>query len=178
MKTIDDLSIEKYGKPYRELPDDGAEQDCIQGEFSRLCKTLVFEGVGWERASSSSDVGNCRIRTRIKNNDGVFVYLEINGFERSKYDKPQRPFEITGYVMHCYSQDCNERSEWRKLEHARFNYTASALIEFVNQNLNCSFNALRVVNDGSVLVHETWQPLCESIKPVPSGFISDEAWSQ
>jgi hypothetical protein len=35
MKTIDEISVEKYNKIYRKLPDDGPEQDFIQSEFSR-----------------------------------------------------------------------------------------------------------------------------------------------
>ena len=123
-------------------------------------KNLIFEGAGWAQAGSSSDVGNCRIRTRIKNNAGEMVYLEINGFERA--GSMPRPFETTGYVMHCYGQDCNESSRWRKLENASFNYTAASLIEWVNKHLGCSFDALEVVNDGRVQVHNTCLSLCDS----------------
>lgn len=34
--TRDTIALEKYGKRYRELPDDGAEQDFIAGEADRL----------------------------------------------------------------------------------------------------------------------------------------------
>lgn len=120
---------------------------------------LIFEGAGWEKASSSSDIGNCRIRTRIKNDSGIVIYLEINGFERTKYTP--RKFPISGYVMHCFSGDCNESSEWRNLERqSEFNYTAENLLRWVNENLGCSFDSLSVVNDGSVQVHGTTQPLC------------------
>ena len=30
MKTLDDISLDKYGKTYKQLPDDGAEQDFVQ----------------------------------------------------------------------------------------------------------------------------------------------------
>ena len=122
---------------------------------------LIFEGAGWEKSSSSSDVSNCRIRTRIRNNAGTVIYLEINGMERTKYTP--RKFPVSGYVMHCYSADCNESSIWRNLErNSEFNYTAEGVLQWVNENLACSFDALRVVNDGSVQVHDTEQPLCES----------------
>ena len=35
-KTLNQISQEKYGKDYNHLPDDGAEQDFVQGEYSRL----------------------------------------------------------------------------------------------------------------------------------------------
>ena len=86
------------------------------------------------------------------------LQAEINGSERTKYTP--RPFPITGYVMHCFSQDDNEVSEWRKLESETFDYTAQGLIAFVNEKLGCSFDSLRVVNDGSIQVHETRLALC------------------
>lgn len=132
---------------------------------------LIFEGAGWEKASSGSDVGNCRIRTRIRNNDGVIVYLEINGFEVTKYTP--RKFPITGYVMHCFSKDCNESSRWRELErNSEFHYTAENLLRWVNEWIGCSFDSLQVVNDGSVQVHDTTQPLCESKKETARGAYS------
>lgn len=122
-------------------------------------KTLIFEGAGWEKAPSN-DVGNCRIRTRIKNNAGDIIYLEINGFEATKYTK--RPFPMTGYVMHCFNKDCNESGPFRNCEHGTFEYNSKALIQWVNENLNCSFDTLSVINDGSLPVHETDKPLCVS----------------
>lgn len=113
-------------------------------------KTLIFEGAGWEKASSASDIGNCRIRTRIKNNDGEIIYLEMSHGVKG------------GWVWHCFERDCNETSKWRKLEHKNFVWDKRNLIAFVNQNLNCSFTSLDVQNDG-VRVHDTEKPLCESI---------------
>lgn len=129
-------------------------------------KTLIFEGAGWEETKKQfPDIGNCRIRTRLVNDEGTVIYLEIMGRERHQgedgLDKP-------AYISHCFSgTDCNQVSEWRKLERgvaryngAAFNYTAENLIEWVNKNLRCSFTDLKVVNDGSVQVHETKEPLC------------------
>ena len=123
-------------------------------------KTLIFEGAGWDNAASNG-VGNCRIRTRIQNDKGEIVYLEINGFEETKYTK--RPFPFTGYVMHCFTRDDNESSPFRECENEKFEYTVTSLIEWVNRKLNCSFDALSVINDGSVQVHETDKPLCTSL---------------
>lgn len=122
---------------------------------------LIFEGAGWEKAPSS-DVGNCRIRTRLVNDDGVTIYLEIHGCERTKYTA--RPFDFTGYASHCYAADCNESSEWKRLEGKPFSYTAAGLLAWVNENLRCSFTQLEVVNDGSAAVHETEGALCQSPK--------------
>ena len=36
MKTLNQISQEKYGKDYNHLPDDGVDQDFVQGEYSRL----------------------------------------------------------------------------------------------------------------------------------------------
>jgi len=129
-------------------------------------KTLIFEGAGWENASSASDIGNCRIRTRIKNNAGEIIYLEMSGREKSKYGKHEMDWpDFVGFVHYCHEgHDCNEtKSRYRKLSlHTRINWQAKYLLEWVNFNLNCSFDSLRVVNDGSIQVHDTKEPLCES----------------
>ena len=125
-------------------------------------QTLIFEGAGWEKASSASDIGNCRIRTRIRNNAGEIIYLEMNGREKSKYDKNEKNYpDFIGWVQHCYIED-DDRSKYRKFEGARFSWGAKTVLEWVNENLNCSFNSLDVQNDG-VRVHDTKLPLCESL---------------
>ena len=44
MKTIDEISHERYGKNYNQLPDDGAEQDCVQGIFSSQPRPAIDAG--------------------------------------------------------------------------------------------------------------------------------------
>lgn len=124
-----------------------------------MSKTLIFEGAGWDKASSASDIGNCRIRTRIKNNDGEIIYLEMMGREKSKYDRNEMfgP-DVIGFVMHCHIKD-NDSSKYRKLERDRYVWNAKTVLDWVNFNLNCSFNSLEVQNDG-VRVHDTTLPLC------------------
>lgn len=123
-------------------------------------KTLIFEGAGWDKTESATDIGNCRIRTRIKNNDGEIVYLEMMGRERNKYEMNGPDF--VGFVQHCHIQS-NDCSKYRKFEGNRIKWDAKTLIEWVNFNLNCSFDSLSVINDGSVQVHDTKLPLCESV---------------
>src|SRR4051812_34013073 len=54
----------------------------INGDFKLHHKTLVFEGAGWDgTAKQFPDIGNCRIRTRLKNDQGIVIYLEIMGRE-------------------------------------------------------------------------------------------------
>ena len=45
MKTLNQISQEKYGKDYNHLPDDGAEQDFVQGEYTRLTATKKVHAV-------------------------------------------------------------------------------------------------------------------------------------
>lgn len=129
--------------------------------------TLIFEGAGWDKASSVSDIGNCRIRTRIKNNDGEIIYLEMMGREKSKWSTHGNESDwpdFVGFVQHCHlGTDSNHISKYRKFENGtRINWQAKHLLEWVNKNLNCSFNSLDVQNDG-VRVHDTKLPLCQSV---------------
>lgn len=126
-------------------------------------KTLIFEGAGWDKCDSCTDVGNCRIRTRIRNNNGEIIYLEMMGREKSNYSENERNWpDFVGFVSHCHIKD-NDCSKYRELEKGmRIAWTAKAVLAFVNYNLNCSFDSLRVVNDGTIAVHSTKLPLCES----------------
>lgn len=144
-----------------------------QGE-NEIMKTLIFEGAGWEKAESSivSGVGNCRIRTRIRNNEGRVIYLEMSGFIHSGNNKPQfaKGFSVVGHTSHCFYAD----SEWdsnrscsenlSSKERGHFEYSKENILKWVNENLNCSFDNMEVINDNSVRVHDTKEPLCDCSK--------------
>lgn len=137
--------------------------------------TLVFEGAGWDGAdiSKESGVGNCRIRTRIRNNDGRLIYLEMTGIRFTGKQIPSwaKGFTFAGSVDHCFYCD----SEWderrghsSELSHIgrkiNFEYSKESILNFVNEYLKCSFNSLEVVNGGSIRVHDTKEPLCDCSK--------------
>lgn len=118
-------------------------------------KILLFEGAGWPSAESG-DVGNCRIRTRIKNNDGVIIYLEM-GCTPGKNFRDCR-FDLITRVDHCHTHE-NGGCKWRKLEGMpNFEYSKANIINWVNKNLNCSFTDL-VVDNENIEVHATNEPL-------------------
>ncbi|OME55409.1 hypothetical protein BSK59_13095 [Paenibacillus odorifer] len=136
-------------------------------------KTLIFEGAGWEIAESAivSGVGNCRIRTRIRNCDGRLIYLEMGcNMYSSEKKTPEfaKGFKVMGYVSHCFYAD----SEWDssrshstnlynyELSHY-FEFSPESIIKWVNEELNCSFDELKVINDNSVRVHDTKEALCD-----------------
>lgn len=123
---------------------------------------LVFEGAGWDKTESATDIGNCRIRTRIKNRAGEIIYLEMMGREKSKFNKNELNWpDFVGFVSHCHIKD-NDLSKYRQLEKGmQLSWDAKSLLQWVNKNLNCAFTALDVQNDG-VRVHDTELPLCES----------------
>lgn len=111
-------------------------------------KTLVVEGAGWEKAEGTNDVTNCRIRTRIRTNEGL-VYFEA-----------AQDCEGYGRVWHCHFED-NDNSRFRKFENEGFPWTKYGIIKFVNAMAQTNFNMLEVVNDGSVAVHRTEEALCD-----------------
>lgn len=119
-------------------------------------KTLIFEGAGWPKAESA-DVGNCRIRTRIKTNDGRIVYLEMGctpNFRNSGFG-----FNLIPHVSHCHTRE-NGNDPLRKFEGCLpFEYNKKNILKWVNDNLNCSFTDLEVDNE-NIEVHATKEPLC------------------
>lgn len=134
---------------------------------------LIFEGAGWAKAEHNG-VGNCRIRTRIKNRDGRLIYLEMGGNQFSKVVMPKyaEGLNFVARIDHCYYSDAewDSRSCYSKaLEHLRFKnfeYTKENILDFVNESLNCSFDSMEVVNEG-LSVHGTEQPLCNCCEGDP-----------
>lgn len=133
-------------------------------------KTLIFEGAGWAGADTSkeTDVTNCRIRTRIRNNNGRVIYLEMGGckFTGKYMPKYAEGLSIATHIDDIFYNDSkwdtrrNSSNELSKLTNTRFEYNKENILKFVNENLNCSFDAMEVFNDCSVRVHDITEPLC------------------
>lgn len=133
---------------------------------------LVFEGAGWSGSDSSGDVGNCRIRTRIRNRQGRCIYLEMIGFVWQGKHVPTwaQGLEIVGHVDACFYTD----SPWDKnrsrsaalapVENMRFEYNKSTILQLVNTYLDCDFDVMEVVNEG-LHVFRTEEPLADCSLP-------------
>ena len=129
--------------------------------------TLIFEGAGWSKAEHNG-VGNCRIRTRIRNRDGRLIYLEMGGTKFSKAFKPKwaEGLDFVGRVDSCFYCDAewdrrrNHSKGLSKYEREHFEYTKENILKFVNEKLNCSFGDMVVINEG-LCVHNTEEPLCD-----------------
>lgn len=144
----------------------------IQKEEKQTMKTLIFEGAGWEKAESGivSGVGNCRIRTRIRNNVGRLIYLEITGNIHQSKNAPQwaKGFKVVGNVNHCFYADSRIDSDrghsesLQEIERGHFEFTKENILSLVNDQLDCSFDSMEVINDNSIRVHDTKEALCDS----------------
>lgn len=106
-------------------------------------KTLWFEGAG---CVPRGDLSNCRIRTAFRNDEGKTFYLEVYGFESNKYNR-DLGFENIGSVDCCYEL-LKDGSEFRvgDVERKRFEYSHRELLKLVNENLGCSFEAIRIAD--------------------------------
>jgi len=133
-------------------------------------KVLYFEGAGWEGAdvSQNTDVTNCRIRTRIRNKEGRLIYLELGCCEVTK-NSPKR-YQGLKYATHFDSIFYDDAS-WDKrrnysqnlshLEKETFEYNKANILKFINDKLNCDFETMEVINDNSIGVHRTEEPLSD-----------------
>lgn len=126
-------------------------------------KTLIFEGAGWEGADTSkaTDVTNCRIRTRLQNNSGRVIYLEMGCCH--SYAKNLNYATHIDHLFYCDSKWDDRRSFSRELQpltNIHFEYNKENILEFVNEKLNCSFDDMIVYNNNEVRVHDTIEPLC------------------
>jgi len=146
------------------------EKECeLKGGFKKM-KTLIFEGAGWADADTSkaTDVTNCRIRTRLRNNSGRVIYLEILccHFENPK-TTPEwaKGMNYTAYIDSVFYSDSkwdNNRNFSRDLQpltNIHFEYNKDNILKFVNEKLNCSFDNIVIYNNGEVRVHNSEEPL-------------------
>ena len=121
-------------------------------------KTLYFEGVGWAEADTSktTNVGNCRIRTRIRNTDGRLIYLELTGTKHEGKYIPEhaKGNNVTSYIQAVFYEDnswdknSNYSRALRPLENMHFEYNKENILYFVNEKLNCNFESVEVINEG------------------------------
>jgi len=130
-------------------------------------KTLIFEGAG----SEITVVGNCRIRTRIRNIEGRLIYIEINGFQNTnKTPKYAKGLDVVGHVDCCFYADHtwdtrnNSSSQLSHVTKFHFEYTKDNILKIVNENLNCDFDNMEVVNKG-LYIYNTVEPLCDCSVP-------------
>ena len=135
-------------------------------------KTLIFEGAGWAGADTSkgTDVTNCRIRTRIRNNNGRLVYLEMGCChfdKKTKYiPKYAEGLEYATHIdsVHFVDAKWDKRtchsSSLSHLTEVHFEYNKENIIKYVNDNLNCSFDKIEVINEG-LFVFKNDDPLCD-----------------
>ena len=137
-------------------------------------KTLIFEGAGWAGADTSkeTDITNCRIRTRIRNNIGRLIYLEMGCCHFDKKSKVIPKYaeglNYATHIDHLFYDDAkwdkkrNFSSSLSSLTRIHFEYNKENIIKYVNENLNCSFDNMEVINEG-LFVFKNDVPLCDCI---------------
>jgi hypothetical protein len=120
---------------------------------------LLFEGAG---CVERGDVENCRIRTRLKNNSGKIIYLELTGFETKQAIQNEVGIKIYAHAHHCfYCDNGGENNIKNRIEIKAFHWAKRHILDTVNEQLNCSFKKL-VVDNYNIHVFDTEEPLCES----------------
>ena len=126
---------------------------------------LLFVGMGWHKAESGGNVGNCRIRTIFKNNDNKNIFVEFgSGHSFNKSDKKNYLNFDFCFIVEEEEKDTKynylnlESSTWNK----QIEYTKENILNFVNKELNCSFSNMFV--DNFDIYPKENQVLCESIK--------------
>lgn len=113
-------------------------------------KILTFEGAGWSEAESNN-VGNCRVRTWLRNDKGIKIYLELTGTEVGKYHgKYYRDnFKWLGHISHIFKEEYEETNHDPELSKLKdIEYTTQDILKLVNDSLNCSFQGMQVLNEG------------------------------
>lgn len=126
-------------------------------------KKLVVEGAGSEALGS---VTNCRIRTKLVNDAGRSLYIELIGTEIHKYstqDMKDTGWPLVGWLDHMYLLDEQGNDAGVYLCHRPkyFEWTEKGIVGFVNRSLNCSYSTLDIrTNDPACQVHESVKTIC------------------
>lgn len=106
-------------------------------------KLLYFEGAGM--SGTGGEVGNCRIRTAFKNDNGSKVYLEMLGFNNSS-KKMQFENRIAGRVDHCFwILEDGEQMTADIERNISFEYTKESILNVINEKLDCSFDEVVIL---------------------------------
>lgn len=114
-------------------------------------KVLYFEGAGLD--GTGGEVGNCRIRTALTNDEGTRYYVELYGGsgygkEWHRWHPGFEGFEYIGFVESCHEitgdpEDGNKRRHPSAHERC-FAFTVSSILRFVNEQLGCSFDRVEI----------------------------------
>lgn len=123
-------------------------------------KTLYFEGAGCVPGGGDSDIENCRIRTVFHNDKGEKMYLELSDWVVSKgYDhkKLKRWLEYPdgyciGFITDLFKITDNEDADDENcsrvsLDKTIIHYTKKEPLDFINKNLDCSFDEIKILNE-------------------------------
>lgn len=117
---------------------------------------LLFEGAGGDYKNELSDVGNYRIRTAFVNNEGIPVYFECGGHEKTheykngRRKKLKRPYWSL-HIDHIFylTGDCDENKTGIRYDRAlvsEHRYTKADIVKLVNLFCNASFEDIEVLD--------------------------------
>lgn len=118
-------------------------------------KVLYFEGAGMDfKENEFSNVGNYRIRTAFTNNDGIKYYIEMGRsprYTKTKSGKLQKVSDWALRIDHLFIYEdgnTNEKHEiktdWKII--SQLDYTKESITVWINQNLNCNFDTIEVLD--------------------------------
>jgi hypothetical protein len=117
---------------------------------------LYFEGAGMNyETNEHSNVENYRVRTSFYNNEGVQYYIELGRTIRyNAKGKVETEWALRidhlFKVAERFDHDKRLGSYEIKTNHIavrQLDYTNEAITKWINENLNCSFDTVQVLND-------------------------------
>ena len=122
-----------------------------KADAEKAAKVLFFEGAG---CVERGDVEDCRIRTAFTNDEGRGIYLELCGMEvNHKSPERYKKYLNAGFVDYCHYTEQKHFRGWlnyvpiKEVERGlNFNYSKQGILNFVNENLNCSFTEIKVLD--------------------------------
>jgi len=113
---------------------------------------LYFEGAGGDYDSNEkSDIGNYRIRTAFKNDEGKLIYLEMGGHDfgdKKKGTHWKTHIDHLFYITNDNDDNCNNNRinyNWQDIKD-NVTYTKKDIIKCINKLCNTNFDTMEVLD--------------------------------
>ena len=120
-------------------------------DAEKATKVLFFEGAGCVELGGGRI---SRIRTAFTNDEGKKIYLEIMGIDvTEKSPQMYKKFKTVGFIDFCHYADPIVLDGWKEYENVKevmrgtsIEYSKAEILKFVNENLNCSFDDIKILD--------------------------------
>lgn len=114
-------------------------------------KTIFFEVVGAENNLKQTDIKNDKLRSEFINNDNQKIYIDLSRCPRwgiNEFKRHSIIFEWALSVNTVYNMTIDKPIKISNQQtRNKYDYNKCDILKFINEQLNCSFTDLQLLNE-------------------------------